>query len=111
MIDLDRFKSVNDTLGHDAGDDLVRKICTAMSAVVPAGGILARLGGDEFGVILEGASTQAIYDFCSLILRICSQSRRVGGYEVQVSASIGVAHQGASASEVTLMRHADLALY
>ncbi|MGA0600922.1 putative bifunctional diguanylate cyclase/phosphodiesterase [Caulobacter sp. KR2-114] len=111
MIDLDRFKSVNDTLGHDAGDDLVRKICTAMSAVVPAGGILARLGGDEFGVILEGATTQGIADFCGLILRICSQSRRVGGYEVQVSASIGVAHQGASASEVTLMRHADLALY
>jgi len=111
MIDLDRFKSVNDTLGHDAGDDLVRKICTAMSAVIPAGGILARLGGDEFGVILEGATSQGVADFCGLILRICSQSRRVGGYEVQVSASIGVAHQGASASEVTLMRHADLALY
>jgi diguanylate cyclase (GGDEF)-like protein len=111
LIDLDRFKLVNDTLGHDAGDDLVRKICTAMSAVVPAGGVLARLGGDEFGILIEGVSEQGVADLCGLVLRVCAQSRRVSGHEVQVSASIGVATQGAVASEVTLLRHADLALY
>ena len=111
LIDLDRFKSVNDTLGHDAGDDLVRKICAAMSAIMPAGDILARLGGDEFGIIVEGASEVGVADFCSLILRVCGQSRRVSGHEVQVSASIGVAYQGDNHTQMELMRHADLALY
>ena len=111
LIDLDRFKTVNDTLGHNAGDDLVRKICTAMLAVIPAGDILARLGGDEFGIIVEGATEQGIEEFCTLILRICGQSRRISGHEVQISASIGVAHQGVSQSQLELMHHADLALY
>jgi diguanylate cyclase (GGDEF)-like protein len=111
LIDLDRFKTVNDTLGHDAGDDLVRKICAAMAAVVSPGDVLARLGGDEFGIIIEGASEVGVADFCALALRVCSQSRRVLGHEVQVSASIGVAHQGENHTQVELMRHADLALY
>ena len=104
LIDLDRFKLVNDTLGHVAGDDLVRKICTAMAAVVPPGGVLARLGGDEFGVLVENMGEQGVAELCGLILRVCSQSRRVSGHEVQVT-------QDAAASQVTLMRHADLALY
>ena len=111
LIDLDRFKSVNDTLGHDAGDDLVRKICAAMSAIVPAGDILARLGGDEFGIIIEGASEAGVVDFCARALRVCGQSRRVLGHEVQVSASIGVAYQGDNHAQAELMRHADLALH
>jgi diguanylate cyclase (GGDEF)-like protein len=111
LIDLDRFKNVNDTLGHNAGDDLVRKICTAMVAVIPAGDVLARLGGDEFGIIVEGATELGIAEFCALILRVCNQSRRISGHEVQVSASIGVAHQGESQSQLELMHHADLALY
>jgi diguanylate cyclase (GGDEF)-like protein len=111
LIDLDRFKLVNDTLGHEAGDDLVRKVCTAMQAVIPADGVLARLGGDEFGIIIEGVTERGLSDFCSLILRVCAQSRRVSGHEVQVTASIGVAHQDASLSDMVLMRHADLALY
>ncbi|HLI67721.1 MAG TPA: bifunctional diguanylate cyclase/phosphodiesterase [Caulobacteraceae bacterium] len=111
LMDLDRFKAVNDTLGHDAGDDLVRKICAAMSAIVSPGDVLARLGGDEFGIIVEGMTEVGVAEFCALILRVCGQSRRVFGHEVQVSVSIGVAQQGESASQGELMRHADLALY
>ncbi|HEY3798980.1 MAG TPA: bifunctional diguanylate cyclase/phosphodiesterase [Caulobacteraceae bacterium] len=111
MIDLDRFKAVNDTLGHDAGDDLVSKVCSAMAAVVPAGGILARLGGDEFGIIVEGVSEAGIDEFCGRLLRVCNQTRRVAGHEVQISASIGVANQDESRSEISIMRRADLALY
>jgi diguanylate cyclase (GGDEF)-like protein len=111
LIDLDRFKSVNDTLGHHAGDDLVKKICAAMAAVLPAGGVLARLGGDEFGIIVEGASEQGVNEFCTQVLRVCSQARRVAGHEVQISASIGVAVQDEARSEVAVMRRADLALY
>jgi diguanylate cyclase (GGDEF)-like protein len=111
LVDLDRFKSVNDTLGHHAGDDLVRKICSAMSQVMPTSGLLARLGGDEFGIVIEDASDRGVHDFCTQILRCCGQARRVAGHEVQISASIGVALQDESRSEVSLMRRADLALY
>jgi diguanylate cyclase (GGDEF)-like protein len=111
LIDLDRFKLVNDTLGHHAGDDLVRKICAAMGAITPKRGVLARLGGDEFGIILEAMSDAAIDDFCGQLLRVCSQARRVLGHEVQVTVSIGVAAEDESRSEVALMRRADAALY
>jgi diguanylate cyclase (GGDEF)-like protein len=111
LVDLDRFKAVNDTLGHHAGDDLVRKICSAMSQVMPASGVLARLGGDEFGIVIEDASDQGVHEFATQILRVCAQARRVSGHEVQVSASIGVAIQDESRSEVSIMRRADLALY
>jgi len=111
MIDLDRFKAVNDTLGHAAGDELVRKISTGMAAVLPNGAILARLGGDEFGIIAESLSDVAMTELCNKILRVASQSRIIAGHDVQVSASIGIARQGATHSEVELMRQADLALY
>ncbi len=111
MIDLDRFKAVNDTLGHDAGDELVRKICNAVSDILPAGGVLARLGGDEFGIVIEAPTDQAVHDLCGMVLRVCAQTRRVSGHEVQVSASIGVAEQEPNQSEIELLRRSDLALY
>jgi predicted signal transduction protein with EAL and GGDEF domain len=61
--------------------------------------------------VLEATSEHGVNDFCNQILRVCSQTRRVAGHEVQISASIGVAGQDASRSEVSLMRRADLALY
>ena len=111
MIDLDRFKAVNDTLGHSAGDDLVRKICTGIQGVIPSDAVLARLGGDEFGVIVEAASDVGIQTICNHILTVCGRTRYILGHEVQVSASIGVARQGGTHSEMELMRQADLALY
>ena len=111
MIDLDRFKAVNDTLGHSAGDDLVRKICTGIQGVIPSDAVLARLGGDEFGVIVEAATQTRVAGICAHILKVCAQTRYIMGHEVQVSASIGVAHQGSTTSEMELMRQADLALY
>jgi diguanylate cyclase (GGDEF)-like protein len=111
MIDLDRFKAVNDTLGHGAGDELVRKICTGMSAIIPPGSVLARLGGDEFGVLVEALTDEGLHNLCTQMLKTCAQSRMISGHEVQVSASIGVARQGSIQSEVELMRQSDLALY
>jgi len=111
MVDLDRFKSVNDTLGHQAGDQLVRKICTAMTGVIPKGAVLARLGGDEFGVLAEALTDTGLDSLCRQILQVCGQCRMIGGHEVQVSASIGVARQGMAKTDVELVRQADIALY
>jgi diguanylate cyclase (GGDEF)-like protein len=111
MVDLDRFKAVNDTLGHQAGDQLVRKICTAMAGVIPKGAVLARLGGDEFGVLAESLSDTGLDALCKQVLQVCSQCRMIGGHEVQVSASIGVARQGAARTDIELVRQADIALY
>jgi len=111
MVDLDRFKAVNDTLGHQAGDQLVRKICTAMAGVIPKGAVLARLGGDEFGVLVEALSDTGLDSLCKQILQVCGQCRMIGGHEVQISASIGVARQGAARTDVELVRQADIALY
>lgn len=111
MIDLDRFKSVNDTLGHSAGDELVRKICTGIQAVIPADALLARLGGDEFGILIETGTEDRIAHVSAAVLKVCSQTRFVLGHEVQVSASIGVARGAQANTESELMRQADLAMY
>ena len=111
MMDLDRFKAVNDTLGHSAGDELVRRICVAVAGVIPPSGVLARLGGDEFGLVLEAMSAEGVDALCTQILKVCSQTRVISGHEVQVSASIGVAAQSRGFSDVELLRQSDLALY
>ena len=111
IMDLDRFKSVNDTLGHSAGDELVKRISVAVAGVIPTSGVLGRLGGDEFGIVIEASSENTVESLCTQILKVCSQSRVICGHEVQVSASIGVAMQSKSFNQVELMRQADLALY
>ncbi len=110
VINLDRFKLVNDTLGHDAADDLVRKIGVALGATLPTGALLARVGGDEFAVVTESINGSGVADFCQQILRICNQSRRVFGHEIQVSACVGVCVQTSGQDHGDLMRQADLAL-
>jgi diguanylate cyclase (GGDEF)-like protein len=110
LINLDRFKLVNDTLGHEAGDDLVRKIGVALGTAVPSGGLLARVGGDEFAVVTESLTEHGIDDFCQRLLRVCAQSRRVYGHEVQVSACIGVCVQRPDQDNGDLLRQADVAL-
>jgi diguanylate cyclase (GGDEF)-like protein len=110
LINIDRFKLINETLGHEAGDDLIRKIGVALGSAVPGGGLLARLGGDEFGIVTESLTEQGIAEFCKLLLRVCAQSRRVYGHEVQVSACIGVCIQRPDQDNGDLLRQADLAL-
>src|SRR3546814_19341778 len=86
-LDLDRFKEVNDTLGHDAGDALVRSAGERLSGAVPEGALLARLGGDEFGVIVPAADPLAGWKLgralCNAVATpvpagVRSEERRVG---------------------------------
>ncbi|RUN77620.1 GGDEF domain-containing response regulator [Sphingomonas sp. TF3] len=112
MVDLDRFKLVNDTLGHLAGDELIRKICSVLQANVPAGGMVARLGGDEFGLMFDTPGVQAAEMDCTRVLKACSGTFKVLGNTVQGGASIGliVTEAGESRDPTDLMRRADLAL-
>lgn len=113
FIDLDRFKEVNDTHGHLAGDALVRDFAGRLTTIVRSTDTVARLGGDEFAVLLmDVRSTRQLEDICRRVLDAASQPFEVIGAQAFVSASIGVVMVPAGElSRVELQRRADLALY
>ena len=112
MIDLDRFKLVNDTLGHLAGDALIRAICAILHQAAPDGAFVARLGGDEFGVLFDTDDAGIALLSCEHMLARCAGSYRILGHSVQAAASAGlVVVSGDDARDpVDVMRRADLAL-
>jgi diguanylate cyclase (GGDEF)-like protein len=113
FIDLDRFKQINDTLGHAMGDRLLKEVGGRLRRLLTEDDLAGRMGGDEFTIVLtrqpdERSAMQASQDF----LQAFRAPHRIDGNELFVTASIGVAlfpKQGANASE--LLRHADLAMY
>lgn len=113
LIDLDRFKAVNDTLGHAAGDMLLKRVGQRLRSSIRAGDVAARFGGDEFAVLIRSNATQE--DLARMAARIIEVMRRsflIEGQLTHVGASIGIATMpgdGTAAQE--LMRSADLALY
>ncbi|RDE06986.1 putative bifunctional diguanylate cyclase/phosphodiesterase [Sphingomonas aracearum] len=112
MVDLDRFKLVNDTLGHLAGDDFLRQIHAALSSHMPAGGMVARLGGDEFGLLFEAPGEEAAEMLCQRFIGDCAGSFRIFGHSVQGGASAGLVfvHPDAQPDPIDVLRRADLAL-
>ena len=112
MIDLDRFKLVNDTLGHLAGDELIREVYAILHHAAPDGAMVARLGGDEFGLLFDTAGKEAAVMATERVVHACSVTLKVFGASVQGSASAGlVVSNGSEANDpVDLMRRADLAL-
>ena len=112
MVDLDRFKLVNDTLGHLAGDELIRTVCEILQRNAPEDAMVARLGGDEFGILFETPGAEAAEMACDRIIAGCNTTMRVLGHSVQGSASIGVvvAEGSEGRDPVDLMRRSDLAL-
>ena len=113
IVDLDRFKNVNDTLGHFAGDELIRQVCQSMASTVGELGLVARLGGDEFAIAVTGQDSEAVASLCDQLVAACSADYIVFGHVVKVSASIGVVDtmDGAASDPIDLMRLADIALY
>jgi diguanylate cyclase (GGDEF)-like protein/PAS domain S-box-containing protein len=111
-VDLDGFKSVNDSLGHSAGDALLKVVATRLLDATRGSDTVARLGGDEFAVLLPSgeSSTDAIV-IARRILNAVAHPISLDGQEVTVSASIGVAHARADDDAETLLRNADLAMY
>ena len=112
MVDLDRFKLVNDTLGHLAGDALIREVCTLLQGSAPEGALVARLGGDEFGVLFDSPGEDAAMMACDRLLAAVSTTVCVFGHSVQSAASAGlvVSEDEAGRDPIDLVRRADLAL-
>jgi diguanylate cyclase len=113
VIDLDRFKEVNDTLGHGNGDALLRELGRRLGEAVRGDDIVARLGGDEFGVILTGArEPDDVLLTLSRLLDLLREEVEVSGLPLAADASIGFAMSPVDGTDVdTLLQHADVAMY
>jgi diguanylate cyclase (GGDEF)-like protein len=114
MIDLDRFKAVNDTLGHAAGDALLVEVGRRLQSNIRETDLLARLGGDEFAIIQEGGQSQheGAIALAVRIIRAISEPFDLGGVEASVGTSIGIAMAPEHGNDPeALLKHADLALY
>ncbi|TCV93226.1 diguanylate cyclase/phosphodiesterase [Luteibacter rhizovicinus] len=113
FIDLDGFKSINDTLGHQAGDSFLRAVATSLRSSVRERDTVSRFGGDEFVVVVQSyGGMENLVRVCRKVLDLVSQPVNVAGQLVAVSPSIGVAvapHDGRDAE--TLLRNADAAMY
>jgi len=113
FLDLDQFKRINDTLGHDAGDELLCAVARRIKNCVREEDIVARLGGDEFTILLPNLkNSRAAANVAAKLLKAISKPIQLSSQEVIVSASIGITlapEDGSSAS--ILMRHADMAMY
>jgi diguanylate cyclase (GGDEF)-like protein len=110
-IDVDQFKEINDTLGHEAGDHLLVTVAEKLSACIRDKHFAARLGGDEFAVICRTADKNEIIDFIDQFY-VAMRTSTVGGRQLSTGASIGVSLAPAHGSDIDeLVRRADLAMY
>ena len=113
LLDLDRFKQVNDTMGHPAGDALLQQVAQRLDRAIGSNGQVGRLGGDEFQVIIPGHKERGdLAQLAKEVIASLSQPYSIEGHRVVIGVSIGIAlapHDGDTSEE--LIRNADLALY
>jgi diguanylate cyclase (GGDEF)-like protein/PAS domain S-box-containing protein len=112
FLDLDNFKNINDSLGHDAGDRLLQAVAQRLIKATRSSDTVARLGGDEFAILLEGTTSVAdVESLATTLIEQLAQPFTVSATEVRVSASIGVAFSSAEVSAEALLSRADIAMY
>ncbi len=113
LLDIDRFKEVNDTLGHDRGDLLLRQVAERLTSAVRDMDTVARLGGDEFAILLPLVASLQDAEFAAeRVLDVFKEPFEFGGLTLHVDTSIGVAVMPDHADDVTtVMQHADIAMY
>ena len=112
FMDLNRFKDINDTLGHDVGDALLQQVGARVQGALRASDLVARLGGDEFAVLLPGADTPAAIEVGQRILADLAAPIPVPGRSLDIGASLGIALYPTHGTDAaTLMRYADVAMY
>jgi diguanylate cyclase (GGDEF)-like protein len=112
FLDLDCFKPVNDTLGHDAGDFALKEVARRLLACVRPEDLCARLGGDEFVIVLNDAEDAGLHRLCKRIIRTISAGMTYDGKPINIGASIGIALAAPNHDTVeNILRRADIALY
>ena len=112
FIDLDRFKIINDTLGHEAGDVLLRELSVRLRECLRAADVVARLGGDEFVVLLQEVDRERAASVARDILAVVMKPVVILGQECRVTASIGIClHPDGGQDDQSIMKNADMAMY
>lgn len=113
FLDLDRFKNLNDTMGHDAGDELLRQTAKRLTSVLPKNAMLGRLGGDEFIVLWSvHVSEEQALALGNKLVQAMRQPFHIDGHSLHISTSVGVSlYPDHGLDAATLMKHADAAMY
>ncbi len=113
FLDLDRFKGVNDMLGHDAGDELLIMLAERLKSAVRKVDVVARIGGDEFCILLDGiVSPDDITEIVRKILVVLPDTCVIAGQELHITTSMGISIYPDDSDDIkTLFRYADIALY
>ena len=113
LVDLDHFKTINDTLGHTTGDRLLVTTAQRLVAAAPAGAVIARLGGDEFAVFVSGLNAPADAEtIAELLIAELAKPVSLDGIRLSIDASIGISNYPGDANDVgEMLAHADVALY
>jgi diguanylate cyclase (GGDEF)-like protein len=112
LLDVDRFKEINETLGHETGDRLLRELGERLRAQLRENETLARLGGDEFGILLPNGSADEATALAARLHAALEEPFALRGLPLEIATSIGVASYPEDGEDVdTLLRHADVAMY
>jgi diguanylate cyclase (GGDEF)-like protein len=113
MLDLDHFKDVNDTFGHDAGDDLLKEVSHRLTSILRQTDTVCRMGGDEFALLISDASArEMIEEVAQRIIATIVKPFSLHGVNESISASLGIAIYPDDGENIeTLFKHADMAMY
>ena len=112
FLDLDYFKNINDTLGHDVGDELLKEVSKRISQNIRESDIFARIGGDEFVVVQSDVQKKSLIVHVEKLIKIMREPWIVGNHELHISTSIGISIYPDDGEDVlSLMKHADIAMY
>lgn len=113
MLDIDHFKKVNDTFGHDAGDLVIKHIARTISETLPDSSVFARIGGEEFVALCNGESDEAISNIFETIRKsVASSFIDYNGHKIEATISTGIVRKNSSVKSIDdLLKQADLALY
>jgi diguanylate cyclase (GGDEF)-like protein len=112
VLDLDGFKKANDSLGHDAGDELLRQVSERLAEITRPSDTLARIGGDEFALLMDGSNQAQAVNLTRRLLERLSAPLTIANHELSIEASVGIAiHSGGEGDSEELIRNADVAMY
>ena len=112
LLDLDRFKEVNDTIGHHIGDILLQDAACRLSNLIGEKDVVARLGGDEFGILFNSIDREVIENIAEQIIVILNRPFLINTHQLHIGASLGIAtYPDLANDEIEMMRYADVAMY